>query len=172
VRVLEADGAAPRRLEPLRRRLGQVLEAAYRRQRRERLRLAVEELGQAPPANRIEQRVRSKITTSLFFYLKRKERADNGQRGEDAYVLDRELRHEGGHLEVGRSGPRRAGVVGELHIVRRRGEARRRAADVLILFLASDDRLLAAREQEVGLHCRADHKLRQHHRLNKRTMQQ
>jgi hypothetical protein len=65
-------------------------------------------------------------------------------------VLDREVRHEGGHLEVA-GGPGRAGVVGEVHPVRRRGRGTRRgrlgrAADVLLL-------LLGAREQDVGLHC-------------------
>jgi hypothetical protein len=45
---VESAAAAPRRLEPLPWRLGQVLERPDGRQRREGLRLAVEELGQAP----------------------------------------------------------------------------------------------------------------------------
>ncbi|BAS90669.1 Os04g0583266, partial [Oryza sativa Japonica Group] len=44
--------AAARRLEALPHRLRHVLQAAHRRQRRERLRLAVEELGEPPPAER------------------------------------------------------------------------------------------------------------------------
>lgn len=56
------------------------------------------------------------------------------------YALDGELRHEGAHLEVVVAGgrPRRAGVVGELHLVRRRRGGTRRggvAADVLLLLL-------------------------------------
>uniref|UniRef100_A0A8R7PHU2 Uncharacterized protein n=1 Tax=Triticum urartu TaxID=4572 RepID=A0A8R7PHU2_TRIUA len=56
VRVLQPDLAAPGRLDPLARRLGQVLQAAHGRERRERLRLAVEELGQTPPAPREKER--------------------------------------------------------------------------------------------------------------------
>jgi hypothetical protein len=63
---VESAAAAPRRLEPLPWRLGQVLERPDGRQRRERLRLAVEELGQAPlegelrhEGGHIEARVRA-----------------------------------------------------------------------------------------------------------------
>jgi len=171
VRVLEADAAAPRRLEALRRRLGQVLQAGDRRQRRERLRLAVEELGQAPPAP--EQTEQRGVRLSSHHSHTRQDQIicepgrnpaatpPGGGPGK-AYALDRELRHEGGHLEVVTGRPRRAGVVGELHLVRRRGERtrrgrlRRRAADVLLLLLEPDRRLLAAREHDVGLHSQGD----------------
>jgi hypothetical protein len=122
VRV-EPAAAAPRRLEALPGRLGQVLERPDRRQRRERLRLAVKEHGQAP----LEGELRHEGS-----HLEVRVRA--GGRGAGGVVV--ELRRRSRRV------PRRG----------RRIRVRRRA-DVLQLLVAhGQHRLRAPAEQEVRLH--------------------